>query len=145
MENKQKTSIILINIQSKSGKEKEEDYDNLEELERSTQTLREELNQLDAIEKVDLVTKAEVPKLGLVRKSGEAVALGSLLATLATTAGSAIIPSLVNSLQSWLTRHENKKITLEMGGDKLELTGISDKDKQRLIDIWISSHTGQKI
>ena len=68
------------------------------------------------------------------------IAWGSILATLVTSAGSALIPSLANTLQSWLTRHENKKISLVIGGDKLELTGISDKDLQRLVNVWINSH-----
>jgi hypothetical protein len=136
MGNKEELPSLLINIQSTSG---EEDID-LEELERTTQNLHDELNELDGIERVNFVTKEEEAPDG--SKSGaEVVALGSLLATLATSAGSAPIPSLVNTLQSWLMRHEKRKITLEIGGDKLEVTGISDKEQQKLIDTWISNHT----
>jgi hypothetical protein len=67
-----------------------------------------------------------------------------MLVTLCASAGSAIIPNLTNVLQSWLIRNEGHKISLEAGGDKLELTGISDKEQQRLIDSWIAIHTGKK-
>jgi hypothetical protein len=136
MENKEKLPPILINIQSIS---REEDV-NLEELERNTQNLRDELHELDVVEKVDLVTKGEEAPHGS-KSGGEIVAWGALLTTLATSAGSALIPSLANTLQSWLTRHEKRKIILEIGGDKLEVTGISDQEQQKLIDTWISNHT----
>ena len=57
MENKRSPLQLLINIQSMS---QEEDVD-LEELERNTQNLQDELNELDLIQRVDLVTKREVP------------------------------------------------------------------------------------
>jgi hypothetical protein len=136
MENKEKLPPLLINIQSIS---REEDID-LEELERNTQNLHDELNELDVIEKVNFVTKGEQAPDGS-KSGGEVVALGSLVATLAASAGSAFIPSLANTLQSWLTRHEKRKITLEIGGDKIEVTGTSDQEQQKLIDTWISNHT----
>jgi 2-iminoacetate synthase ThiH len=64
-----------------------------------------------------------------------------LLVTLGASAGSAIIPKIVNSLQSWLTRNEKRKISLEVGGDKLEVTGISDEEQQKLINAWLNRHT----
>jgi hypothetical protein len=133
MKNKEKLPTLLINIQSIPG---EEDIE-LEELERNTQNLHDELNELDVIEKVDLITKGEAPDGS---KSGVEMVVGSLLATLATSAGSALIPGIVNTLKSWLTRHEKRKITLEIGGDKLEVTGISDNEQQKLINAWLSRH-----
>jgi hypothetical protein len=98
------------------------------------------LTEVDAIEKVDLVTK-EGKKAPEGSKAGaEVAALGSLLVTLGASAASSVIPNLANTLQSWLTRHERRKISLEIGGDKLEVSGISDKEQQRLIDAWISRH-----
>ena len=136
---------ILINI-SESYKEDDDTvghYDS-EELERITYSLRDELSELDAIEKVDLVAKAgELPPEG--SKAGAEVAeLGSLLVTMAASAGSALIPNIANALQSWLTRHERHKISLEIGGDKLEVTGISDNEQHRLIDAWIGTHIEKK-
>lgn len=71
--------------------------------------------ELDIVEKADLVAKGKASEGSKTR--------GSLMATLATTAGSALIPRLANSLQSRLSRHEKMKIMLELGGNKLEVTG----------------------
>jgi hypothetical protein len=131
---------ILINIESVS---KEEDHDNdqdPEELERITHNLRDELNELDAIEKVDLVIKEGKAPKGSKAGGAEVAALGSLLVTLGTSAVSTAIPNLSNTLQSWLTRHERRKISLEIGGDKLEVTGVSDEQQLKLIESWISNH-----
>jgi hypothetical protein len=134
-----KENTLLINIESTS---KEEDEEDKQELEQITHNLRDELNELDTIENVDLIRRedddAESTKKGYKTK-GDIVALGSLLVTLggisaAAGGGSTIIPNLVNTLQSWLTRHERHKITMEIGGDKLEVKGVSDKEQQRLID-----------
>ncbi len=51
-----KENIILINIESTSKEEEDHDEDP-EELERITHNLRDELTEIDAIEKVDLVIK----------------------------------------------------------------------------------------
>ena len=132
-----KENQVFVNIESTSN---EEDDDDPEELERITHNLRDDLTELDTVEKVDLVTKeGEVTPKGS-RAGAEVAALGSLLVTLGTTAVSSVVPNLANTLQSWLTRHERRKISLEIGGDKLEVTGVSDKEQQRLIDAWISSH-----
>jgi hypothetical protein len=98
---------------------------------------------VDAIEKVDLVTKEGEQAPEGSKAGAEVAALGSLLVTLGASAASSIIPNLANTLQSWLTRHERRKISLEIGGDKLELACISDKEQERLIDTWINRHMGK--
>jgi hypothetical protein len=139
-----KEKRLVINIESASKEKQNDNDDDPEELERLTHNLRDDLTEVDAIEKVDLVTKEgeQAPKGS--RAGGEVAALGSLLVTLGASAGTTIIPNLVNTLQSWLTRHERRKISLEIGGDKLEVTGVSDKEQQRLIDAWISRHMEKK-
>ena len=122
-----KENQIFVNIESA---DKEVDYDP-EELELITHNLRDELNELDAIEKVDLVTKKGLQAPEGSKSGFEIAALGSLLITLGTSAASSVIPNLANTLQSWLTRHGRHKISLEMGGDKLEVTGISDKERSK--------------
>jgi hypothetical protein len=139
-EDKKEENQILINIESNS-KEEDRDEDS-EELERITHNLRDELNEIDIIEKVDLVSKGEAPKGS--KAGAEVIALGSLLVTLGTSAVSTAIPNLSNALQSWLTSHERRKISLEIGGDKIEVTGISDEQQQRLIESWINRHSSSK-
>jgi hypothetical protein len=141
-DDKKEENQILINIESTSKEEEDHDEDS-EDLERITHNLRNELAEIDIIEKVDLVTKeGEAPKGS--KAGGEVVALGSLLVTLGTAAVSTAIPNLSNALQSWLTRHERRKISLEIGGDKIEVTGISDEQQQQLIESWISRHSSSK-
>lgn len=131
---------ILINIESDT-RENKHDIEP-EELEQLTHNLRDDLTELDAVEKVDLVTKED--KLdkhpdGLKHK-GDVVTLGSLLVTLGVSAASSLVPDLSSTLKSWLTRHENRKLSLEIGGDKLEVSGLSDKEREKLIEVWISRH-----
>ena len=128
------SSALLIDIKPVLSKGGVDDTDiDQEELERNTQSLRDELNEMDSIEKIDLITREEAPKGA--KPGGELVEWGSLLVTLAAT----VAPSLGNMLQSWVTRHEKHKIVLEIGGDKLEVTGMSDMEQSKLIDAWISN------
>lgn len=130
-----KENQILIDIESTS-----KDNEDSEELERITHNLRDELNELDAIEKVVLATKQgeQVPEGS--KAGGEVSALGSLVVTLAASAASSIIPGLASTVQTWLSRHEKSKVSLEIGGDKIEVTGVSEKEQERLIDVWITRH-----
>ena len=108
-----------------------------EELAELTRQLREDLMEL-SVEAVDLVRAGKAPEGA---KAGDPVAWGTLLVTLAASGG--VLTTLISALQSWLTRHERRSVTLEIGGDKLEMTGISSEGQQRLIDAWISRHTGR--
>jgi hypothetical protein len=123
-----KTNLI-IRINSASDDE--------EELERSTHQLREELMDLN-LESVDLMKKGNPPKGS---KAGEeVVSWGSLLVSLAASGGA--LPSLIGTVQSWLSRKESQKITMQIGADKLEMTGISNEQQDKLIDAWINRHKG---
>ena len=85
---RQEETQIFINIESAS---KEEKHDiELEELEQLTHNLRDDLTELDSVEKIDLVTKEDREEKdpdGLKHK-GDVVTLGSLLVTLGVTAAS---------------------------------------------------------
>lgn len=106
-----------------------------EELEELTRKLREELAELD-VKAVDLV-RAEAPARA---KVDDPATWGMLLVAL--TASGGVITTLISTLQSWLTRHERRSVTLEIEGDKLEVTGISSEEQQRLINAWVSRHKG---
>ena len=124
----EKTKQVILNIDA--GQE-----DDPEEIERFTQQLREELTELD-VEAVDLVRAGETPAKA---KVGDPITWGTLLLTLAASGG--VITTVINVLQSWLTRQERRSISLEIDGDKLEIKGISSKEQQRLINEWRSRHT----
>lgn len=102
-----------------------------DEQEESILQLREELLELD-IEQVDFVSAEEAPPLS---KGDPAFTWGTLLLTLAASGG--VLTTLINLLNMWLTRHDRRRIVLEMNGDKLEITGVSSDEQQRLIDIWL--------
>ena len=124
----EKTKQVILNIDA--GQE-----DDPEEIERFTQQLREELTGLE-VEGVDLVRAGETPAKA---KVGDPITWGTLLLTLAASGG--VITTVINVLQSWLTRQERRSISLEIDGDKLEIKGISSKEQQRLINEWRSRHT----
>jgi hypothetical protein len=123
------TTQLMLNI--KAGPETNE-----EELAELTRQLREELLELD-VETVDLVRTGEAPARA---KAGDPVTWGALLVALVASGG--VLTTLINTLQSWLARHERRSVTLEIGGDKLEVTGISSEEQQRLINAWLSRHGG---
>lgn len=120
-----------IQIMLKLDAPSETDMERLAEL---TRQLRNELLQLD-VEDVGLVRTGEIPKNA---KAGDLIAWGELLVTL--TASQGLVVTLINLLQSWLTRYERRSVTLEIEGDKLEVTGISSEEQQRLINAWLTRH-----
>jgi hypothetical protein len=124
----QKTQLIL-NLDT--GAESD-----VEELAELTPQLRTELLELD-VDTVDLVSVEKAPAKA---KAGDPAAWGELLVTLTSSGG--VLVALVSLLQSWLTHNERRSVTLEIDGDKLEVTGISSEEQQRLIDAWLSRQTG---
>ena len=89
------------------------------------------------------VEKVEVAKSGNAPEGTKGVpdvpAWGSLLVTLVTSSG--VIPSLIGTVQSWLKRDEGRSVTLEIGGDKLQVTGISSDEQRELINTWLKAHS----
>jgi hypothetical protein len=108
----------------------------VEELEQLTLQLRGELVELD-VEAVDLVRAGEVPDRA---KAGDPITWGALLVAL--TASGGVLTTLINAIQSWLTRHERRSVTLEIDGDRLEVTGVSVEEQQQMINAWINRHRG---
>lgn len=102
-----------------------------EKLERLTRQLRSELLELD-VEAVELTRGGKAPPKS---KAGDAITWGTLLLTLAASGG--VLTTLIQVLQSWLTRHEQRSLTLEIDGDRLEITGISSKEQRRLVEAWL--------
>ena len=107
-----------------------------EDLERLTRQLREELSELDV--HADLMTGGPAP---INAKAGEAIEWGTLLLTLVASGGA--ITTLFNVLQACLTRNDRRGVTLEINGDKLQVTGIGSAEQRRLIDTWLQRHIQQ--
>ena len=67
--------------------------------------------------------------------SGE---VGSLLIVLAASGG--VLTTLLETLQAWLLRNSGSQVVLELGGDRLELTGATDEERRRALDLWLARH-----
>jgi len=110
----------LIQIALNINAEPDTDTEELMEL---TLRLRQELLELD-LESVELVTEEEIPQGS---KVVEPVSWGTIAVNLVAAGG--VITTFINVIQSWVTRNERQSITLKMGGDKLQITGISAKQQ----------------
>lgn len=104
-----------------------------EEKERATRQLQEELMEMD-MDAVDFVTSGKAPAKA---KAGDPITWGMLLLTLVNAGG--VLTTLIGVLQSWLTRHNQRSISLEVNGNKIDVQDITSEDQKRLIDSWIST------
>ncbi len=67
--------------------------------------------------------------------SGE---IGSLLVVLAASGG--VLTTLLGTLQAWLLRQSGSQVVVELDGDRLELTGATDDERRRALDVWLARH-----
>jgi hypothetical protein len=104
-----------------------------EEVAEATLQLRRELLDLD----VDAV---EVPRAGDAPPGTRVVELAALGALLVTAAQSQLLGSVVAAVRSWVAGSPKRSIKLELGGDVLELTGVSSAEQRRLTDEWLRRH-----
>lgn len=109
-----------------------------EEKERVTRKLREELLGLD-VDGVDFVKSGKAPAKA---KAGDPITWGALLLTLVASGG--VLTTLIGVVQSCLTRHNQRGISLEVNGNKIDVNDISSEDQKRLINAWISNIQGNK-
>lgn len=107
-----------------------------EERERATQRLRTELLELD-VDRVELVRGAQAPPGA---KAGEGFSWGELLLKL--TPSWETLATVIEAAREWLGRSGGHSITLEVDGDRIEVTGVSSEAQERLVDAWIRRHSG---
>jgi Effector Associated Constant Component 1 len=72
---------------------------------------------------------------------GLGVDIGSLLVVLSASGG--VLTSLIGTLQAWLLRQSDSKLLLEIDGDRIELTGVSDEERRRALEAWLARHEHQ--
>ena len=104
-----------------------------EDVAEATLQLRRELLDLD----VDAV---ELPSAGEPPPGSRAVELAALGALVVTVAQSQLLASVVAAVRSWLASSPRRSIKLELGGDVLELAGVSSDEQRRLTDEWLRRH-----
>jgi len=98
--------------------------------EELNQQLQQDLRELDDAD-FELAHFGATPE---GTKSGLAsIDWTTLFVTLAASGGA--LTTIINLIQSKLTK--DRSVTLEIDGDKLEVTGISSEDQKRLIDDWL--------
>jgi hypothetical protein len=107
-----------------------------EDVAEATLQLRRELLDLD----VDAV---EVPRAGEPPPGARAVDLAAIGALVVTLGQSQLLTAVVAAVQSWLSRSPRRSIKLELGGDVLELTGVSSDEQRRLTEEWLRRHDGR--
>jgi hypothetical protein len=103
------------------------------DIEHAATQLRTELLELD-VDSVERVSAGDIPSGA---KGIEAAALGALIVKWVDSSG---LRALAAVLGNWLDRDKNRSIKLRIGGDVLELTGLSPADQSRLIEHWITHH-----
>ena len=105
-----------------------------EEAARATLQLRRELLDLD----VDAV---EAPQAGRPPPGSKGVDVAALGALVVNIADSQLLAAVVTAVRSWLAGSSRRSIKLQLGGDALELSGVSSKEQRRLTDEWLARHT----
>jgi hypothetical protein len=104
-------------------------------LERASVTLRSELRRLDGVESVRPLSLGKAP---VGSKVADPLSAGSILMTLAASGG--VLTSLIGVLKDWLGRREGRKVSLQIGQDKLEITGLPTEAEKELIEAFFRKH-----
>jgi hypothetical protein len=107
-----------------------------EELDELTRQLLDELAELHLL-LVELARGGKLPE----GAKGEPIGVGTILVKIAEAGG---ITGLVSVLGSWLSRDKRRALKLQIGDNKLEVTGITRGEQARLIK-WFQIQTGLRL
>jgi hypothetical protein len=104
------------------------------EYEELTAALQRELLQLD-VSAVDRVPAGPVPEGA---RGVDLAALGELIVKFGESAP--VLGQVVEVIRAWASRSPKRTATLTIGDDKLELSGLSEKDQRLVIRDWMARH-----
>lgn len=124
-----KTAQLKLSVEAGPGSDAEQRAE-------LTGQLRESLLDLD-VGQVALAQAEDAPR----GSKGIPIDWSTLLVTLSASGG--VLTAVINTVQSWLARQGQRSVTLEIGGDKLTLTGASSREQRQLVDNWIRQHSGR--
>jgi hypothetical protein len=110
--------------------------DEAEEIAEATRQLRRELLELD-------VVAVEIPSAGEPPPGSRAIDVAMLGALLVHLADPEMLAGVVAAVRSWLSGSSKRSIKMELGGDVLELKGVSSQEQRRLTDEWLARHTSR--
>jgi preprotein translocase subunit SecD len=107
-----------------------------ERLASLTQSLREELLQLD----VDDVRLVQTGSLPAGARSVDAAAVGGLVILVGQSAQA--LRSVVSAIRRWLSGRDQttRSVRLEINGASLELSNASEADQERLVRLILDRH-----
>lgn len=117
---KNQTLDVGLQLSSKGGEG---------ELDELTRQLRDELLNLD-VDDVQLVSKGAPPAEA---KGFGLLAVGGLIVKFV---GSKAFANVVAAVGVWLARDKGRTAKLKIGDETIELSGLSAKQQQALIDTW---------
>ena len=104
------------------------------EFEELTAAVQRELLQLD-VDAVDRVSAGPVPEGA---RGLDLSALGALIVSVGQSAP--VLGQVVNVIQAWASRSPKRTAKLTIGGDTLELGGLSERDQRAVIRDWMARH-----
>ncbi|MGW6279862.1 hypothetical protein [Kribbella sp. NPDC055071] len=110
-----------------------------ERVDQLTGYLRQELLELD-VDDVKALPAGDPPPGS---RAFEAAVVGGLIVTFAEAAQG--VRSVVSSIRAWLARGSGgakRTIRLELDGDVLELSEVSATEQTRLIELFLTKHSG---
>ena len=105
-----------------------------EELDELTAALRRELLRLD-VERIDRPSGGPVPAGA---RGVDIAILGELIVELSKLGP--VLGQVVGVVQAWAARSPERTAKLTIGGDSLELTGMSEADQHKVIGAWMARH-----
>lgn len=104
------------------------------ELEELTAAVQRELMQLD-VTGVDRVFAGPAPDGS---RGVDLAALGALIVQVGKA--TPVLGQVVDVIQAWAARSPKRTATLTIGGDTLELGGLSERDQRLVIRDWMTRH-----
>jgi hypothetical protein len=104
-----------------------------EQLTQLTNQLRRELLLASGIDRVEPVREGMAP----TGAKGDPITLAKLAITIAPVA----IRGLVTLIQTWLSPHNQARITVHIGDDELTIVGDPSSKQKRMVDAFLRRHT----
>jgi Effector Associated Constant Component 1 len=102
-----------------------------EEVDELTRLLRRRLLDLD-VGAVEAAPGGEPPAGA---KVGDLVEVGTLILTITQSVGA--VSAVVTTVRSWLDGHPERTVEVEVGGDKIRITGASSEEQDRIVGAWL--------
>jgi hypothetical protein len=102
------------------------------DVEEASSDLRNELRRLNGVESVEPLPIGDAPAGA---RAVDTVSVGSLLMTLSASGG--VLTSLIVLLKEWLGRNEKRSLLIQIGDNKLEISGPPSEEENVLIETFL--------